>query len=713
MKSKGFTLSEILAVLVILGILITIGTPVYFVVTNNVKENELNSKIKYLEAQAVKYANDEGFDHLQTITASTLVAAGYIVPDRYVNTVDEQLPFIINPVDNEDNLACRIINIDLEDYDYVAKVSSDSNCGIVSQQVLEDKMGIKVYAYEDGKITKKIVLNSLSWVNHDVAIIINPDYSDLVSARISHNGTTKELDENVISNPEIGSSISEEYSNVVIVRALSLLVDHVNVNIMVGSTEKTADLEVKIDKEAPIIRSTSYDGWTSDNKKVAAYLSDGNGSGARGAYITNTSDIDAYKGTKLYLVNNDKENIAYIDSPHDNGIYYLWAVDKIGNVSLPTEIKITNVDNVAPECLYPNTDGYRSDNSSWTREPITIYWGCRDGESGCKDGMNGGSRTFNNETVEQYVLPEFVISDNAGNTITCPSRVINVYHDSVPPECTVSGEKTNWTAFPVKITYGCSDAGIGCDPKQNGGVKMYGTGRDGEEIKTSKLNEYTVSDLLGNSRVCYPGGKQVNIYYDKKKPKITAKSNPLLRDGNNYDLVNNLNISDTGSGVKYATCDPGNTSVKGNKGIYDVVCYVYDNVGNYNSVKFTTKHQYKAYSYTGEEYDDCTRYHKETYCPSEYNYECEPTWCPDWASSCVSEKGWGAPECGCKVQPKTTCCDEKREHDVCDSDAWVKKYHCNQSYDVQSAGDTTSSTCYYCLEGKDVVELKGSTCVYK
>ena len=40
MKNKGFTLVEILAVLVILGILVGIATPIYFTVSNNVRKND-------------------------------------------------------------------------------------------------------------------------------------------------------------------------------------------------------------------------------------------------------------------------------------------------------------------------------------------------------------------------------------------------------------------------------------------------------------------------------------------------------------------------------------------------------------------------------------------------------------------------------------------------------------------------------------------------
>jgi prepilin-type N-terminal cleavage/methylation domain-containing protein len=200
MKSKGFTLTEILAVIVILAILVGIGTPVYYTITNNTRKNEYNTKIDYLKTQAIKYAEETNIESSKTITVSTLVQNGYVVADNYIDDDGGEIPFIQNPQDSEDNLACRIINIGIDGFDRTASVTEDSNCDLVVQEVLASELGIKAYNYErlangSYKLTKELGYDSGSssfeWTKSDVLLIINPNYSNLVDARFTVEGTTK------------------------------------------------------------------------------------------------------------------------------------------------------------------------------------------------------------------------------------------------------------------------------------------------------------------------------------------------------------------------------------------------------------------------------------------------------------------------------------------------------------------------------------------
>ena len=78
------------------------------------------------------------------------------------------------------------------------------------------------------------------------------------------------------------------------------------------------------------------------------------------------------------------------------------------------------VDATNPSC----TDS--GDNTTWTHDDITIYWGCSDNNSGCDPDYDGGSKVFN-RTTQTATIPAYTIKDNVGNTTTCPARTANVY----------------------------------------------------------------------------------------------------------------------------------------------------------------------------------------------------------------------------------------------------------------------------------------------
>ncbi len=58
MKKNGFTLVEILAVLVIIGVLMVVAVPSIFSISDKMKDKGLNSKIDSLEQAAVSYAHN-------------------------------------------------------------------------------------------------------------------------------------------------------------------------------------------------------------------------------------------------------------------------------------------------------------------------------------------------------------------------------------------------------------------------------------------------------------------------------------------------------------------------------------------------------------------------------------------------------------------------------------------------------------------------------
>ncbi len=104
MNNKGFTLVELLAVIVVLAILIAIAVPSTISISNKLKVNMYCSKIDSIETAAKLYGEDRKDSFIdkydsqypsKTITVKTLVESGDLKKDNNAE------PYIVDPRDNK------------------------------------------------------------------------------------------------------------------------------------------------------------------------------------------------------------------------------------------------------------------------------------------------------------------------------------------------------------------------------------------------------------------------------------------------------------------------------------------------------------------------------------------------------------------------------------------------------------------------------------
>lgn len=97
MKTKnGFTLVELLAVIVLLSIVITIAVPGVMGISNKIKINMYCEKIEFIEQAAKTY----GDDILDSLTATGLnVTVKQLVDKGYLKKDQDDAPIIIDPRD--------------------------------------------------------------------------------------------------------------------------------------------------------------------------------------------------------------------------------------------------------------------------------------------------------------------------------------------------------------------------------------------------------------------------------------------------------------------------------------------------------------------------------------------------------------------------------------------------------------------------------------
>ena len=119
MNNKGFTLVELLAVLVILSLLITVAVPSVNKIMLNINEDMYCEKVTNIENTARLYAEDYYMDQIaidekiieDNIPLSILIEKSYLSKDEETCSLgSDDNPCIIDPCDDTgmDNLTFRV-----------------------------------------------------------------------------------------------------------------------------------------------------------------------------------------------------------------------------------------------------------------------------------------------------------------------------------------------------------------------------------------------------------------------------------------------------------------------------------------------------------------------------------------------------------------------------------------------------------------------------
>lgn len=352
MKKKGFTIIELLAVIILLALIIVIGVGVYHEINENTLKKQLDNKIKTIEIAAEKWAEETNLQTSITITVTKLIDSGYLQADK----VENNEIIYTNPVDNT-SLLCYTIEIQKNQNQYTAdfKLEDGENCDLTYSEKVDENIIIKAYSYQSGKITKEITNtnNVLDWVNTDVLIQVNSPKYDFTSITYTPNGgvvTKKEVNNNTIENINLNQQINpDEYANTYLVSVTIFLNDTYTIALNTKEGTKFSTLNVRIDKEIASINASVSGTWTKNPTKEALITgSDGQGSGLKGFYIS-TSPTN-------YTSENFYPSIYELKQDLKMGTYYLWTLDNVGNIAENYQAKlvVNNID-TNPPIIYEDT----------------------------------------------------------------------------------------------------------------------------------------------------------------------------------------------------------------------------------------------------------------------------------------------------------------------------------------------------------------------
>ena len=531
-NSKGFTIPELLLVIVIIGVLAVMAVGTYTGVSNRIKEKTLEQKLNYYKEKAYEYANDN-IANESTFTLNQLVNLGYIDVDYVENPEYEKID---NPVTGGflDCMSFTAIK-NLTDYDITYNL--DSNCDLAINEDRQEEVEVERYIKKDNEYIKI----EDEWVNEPVYLfvrLLNYNKYEIVDNIINFNDYTnlnndKEYCDTIkdLEDPENNCynfyKVDTDYiynNDFVISMNISDKFDDI------GKTYRISkNIKVKIDKEKPKLKVNYNNAYTKEDFKIEAIGSDGLGSGVMGYYIGREKLSD----DTYFSKDNFKET-------NGNGIYYAYIKDNAGNISDEVEIKIDNIADEGPKAIYFET------NNRWTNKDFTFTFGCDSKETkvGCKNTITYSITDLSNnkvlvdnvteavskitytfhvdegQSLEKIALT-YKITDNIGNEKSFENVVNYVRIDKVAADLEISHNVYQRKGGLFNLFYEGADYVLTIVPKNNvpSGINE---SKYGYSTSNTNPNNYTYLTEAQLDEIFSHKGKGYSIYVEKRSTKDVA-----------------------------------------------------------------------------------------------------------------------------------------------------------------------------------------------
>jgi type IV pilus assembly protein PilA len=335
---KGFTLTELLAIIVIICILLAIAIPIYRKIKNESLNQSYNNVVSTIEVAAEKYAADTG---VEITNVDQLVKTGYL-------PADDENGNIYDPRDNS-ILNCYEIDITNngnDDYNAALtenKTNSDKTCDLTNINISD----AIVVSCEDDGISCGPTNN---WYNGAIKLSVDLNKIGLTNTdNITYAWTSN-------TGYKSTNSIIHINSNVNIMNTMyTVIIKKTDANNNVTSYKATK--LIKMDNESPKIlnieKESDGSAWISE-EKIIINGTDGFGSGINGYALIKGENIDCKTATLNTSTPVNKFTIT------ENGKYSYCIIDNVGNIinsnnsidvenidKLPSDVTITTSDNIA------------------------------------------------------------------------------------------------------------------------------------------------------------------------------------------------------------------------------------------------------------------------------------------------------------------------------------------------------------------------------
>lgn len=536
-NKRGFTIVELLAAIVILGIIMAVAIPAVSRILDRSHEDFYDSLEKQILLAAENYYVDhrgllpQAIGQQRQVTIQTLIENKYLASGSVVDHSDQECDVNSSHVtvtkSGDDDfiytlyLKCPARTIDQEE---TASNSLDVNVDISWRENNIDASKANIEINVDDSISK--IASYQFYIYQDGQLAYT-------SESISANGVDY-IERSVDLGRYVPASIR------VVVTAYDIFGNYKTAN----DSANIADNSVPgCGRQTPGVNT-----WSNSGSREISIRCD-------------SSSVDCLRNTFSRTFTEDAET-GVIEIQGANGKTRTCEVDVM-------------LDSTPPVC------GTVSNSSTTWKSPSTNFSvGCTDATSGCT--KNSFSKSYSNAT-SSVTTDTITIKDNAGNTNSCS---FNAYIDADKPTCNynVGNSSTTWTKSNRTVSVGCTDNQSGCTESTSS--KTIST--------TTKTTTITIEDNVGNTNTC-----TVNAYVDKTAPSAPTKGS-VKYSGGKVSVSGVSGSSDSHSGVShylYVFNTNGKAPTNGNSSFstststsatcgktYHAYAIAVDKVGNKSSV---------------------------------------------------------------------------------------------------------------------------------